>query len=477
MTFWSLENLRQVTGGRWLMRTTDSAAALEPQGVSTDSRAITRGQIFVALRGERFDGHNYLQQVADAGASLLIVDREAPVQAVRDRNVPVLLVASAIEALARMAAAYRRTLSAQVIAITGSVGKTTTKQLLHTILSPYFRGSASPKSYNNHIGVPLTLLNVRPADRYVICEVGTNAPGEIASLAKIIEPDVAIITAVGMAHVEKLGGINGVAAEKAALLRYLRPHGLAIVNGDVPAIAPYLKVAKHLIRYGKSSGCDLRLTTCRTRDQRLEFTVNDRARFEMGLLGEHNAVNALAAIACGRQMNLSDEQIAEALATVQPPPMRLSVRTIGSNAHALTLINDAYNANPESMKAAIAVLSGYQSAGKKTRRVAVLGDMGELGDQAPPLHRQLGQQLADSPVDLAILIGPNMLYAAESLTKVWPPARVHVIAGWTDQTPDEVAGLLQPADLVLLKASRAMGLERIVPALEQKYDLPTNQHS
>ncbi|MHB1158164.1 MAG: UDP-N-acetylmuramoyl-tripeptide--D-alanyl-D-alanine ligase [Phycisphaerales bacterium] len=485
MTFWSFDNLRQITAGRWLVRpagTETDMVLTSGGGVSTDSRSISRGQIFIALRGERFDAHDYLPQVADAGAALLIVDREAPVAAVRDRNVPVLLVADTLEALTRLAAAYRRSLTTHVIAITGSVGKTTTKQLLQAILSAHFRGSASPKSYNNHIGVPLTLLNVHPADRYVIVEVGSNAPGEIASLAKIIEPDVAIITAVGMAHVEKLGGILGVAAEKSALLRYLRPNGLAIVNGDAHALAEFLKPVQSVIRFGRENDCDLRLTDCRTLGRRLRFTINDRASFEMGLLGEHNAVNALAAVAAARHMNLNDRQIADALAQVQPPPMRLNIRTLGllpssgGGSAAITLINDAYNANPESMKAALAVLRTHQPDTPCARRVAVLGDMGELGEQSPSLHRQLGRQLAESSIDFAILIGPNMLYAAETLTKVWPPARVHIITSWTDQTPDQVAALLLPNDLVLLKASRYMGLERIVPAIEQRYENNGKNH-
>ncbi|MFA7236847.1 MAG: UDP-N-acetylmuramoyl-tripeptide--D-alanyl-D-alanine ligase [Phycisphaeraceae bacterium] len=479
MTFWSFDNLRQITAGRWLVRPTDTNADAAftsgggGGGVGIDSRAVCRGQIFIALRGERFDAHDYLPQVADAGAALLIVDRESPVAAVRDRNVPVLLVAHTLEALTRLAAAYRRSLTTHVIAITGSVGKTTTKQLLHAILSPHFRGSASPKSYNNHIGVPLTLLNVHPADRYVIVEVGSNAPGEIASLAKIIEPDVAIITAVGMAHVEKLGGLPGVAAEKSALLRYLRPNGLAIVNGDAPILAEFLKPVPSVIRFGRENDCDLRLTDCRALGRCLRFTINNRASFEMGLLGEHNAINALAAIAAARHLHLNDPQIADALAKVQPPPMRLNIRDLGSS---ITLINDAYNANPESMKAALAVLASHQPDAPRARRVAVLGDMGELGEQSPSLHRQLGRQLAESPIDFAILIGPNMLYAAETLTKSWPPARVHVIASWTDQTPDQVAALLQPDDLVLLKASRYMGLERIVPAIEQRYEKGDKSH-
>jgi len=467
MGFWEADNLRRITAGRWLRRS-DELDMFAPTGVSTDTRTLERGQMFIALRGERFDGHDFLEQAVKAGAAVLIVDREEAGQAITSPNVSVLLVDNAYAALSRLAAAYRRTLGATVIAITGSVGKTTTKQMIHAVLGTTLTGAASPKSFNNHIGVPLTLLNVSPTDRYVIVEVGTNAPGEIASLAKIIEPDVAVITHIGSAHLERLGSKQAIAEEKASLLRYLTDDGQAIVNGDAEELKPHLRATRRLVRFGRGAENDLRLTQCVRAADRVEFVVNDRAAFVLPMFGEHNAVNAMAAVAVGRHMNLSDEQIAAGLRAVEPAQMRLNVMKIGQGEHTITVINDAYNANPDSMAAAIDVLAGMPTdAG--ARRVVVLGDMAELGEHAAGLHRELGLTLANASVDLAVLIGPMMMFTAEALSKHWPAERVHAIGMWSDDVPSEVAGVLQAGDNVLIKASRSGGLERLLPAIEERF--------
>jgi UDP-N-acetylmuramoyl-tripeptide--D-alanyl-D-alanine ligase len=471
MSFWTLDNLRLVIGGRWIHR---PAASLEqsPTGASTDSRTLRRGQVFVALRGERFDGNHFLPQALNAGAVMAIVDREPATGSLRSSSAAVMLVDDAYTALARLAGAYRKTLGAGVIAITGSVGKTTTKQMVHAVLSQGLRGTASPASYNNRIGVPLTLLNVGPTDRYVVAEVGTSAPGEIGALGKIIQPNVAVITHIGEAHLKKLGSVEAVAAEKATLLRHLSEDGLAIVNGDLPILNEYLRAVRRVVRYGTYAHCDLRLTDYQAGENGVRFRVNDRASFTLPLAGVHNAINALAAVAVGRHLNLSDEQIARGLAGVQPMGMRLEVHRIGGTRGQapLVLIDDAYNANPLSMAAAIGVLS--ETPCEHGRRIAILGDMAELGNQSPQLHRQLGEQLGESNVDQAVLIGPMSLFTAEALGRRWSAARVHAIADWSEQTPSEVAALLRPGDVVLIKASRASALERLVPAIRRQFDQP-----
>lgn len=472
MSFWTFDNLREVTAGRWLRRGDDGVLS-EPSGVSTDTRTLSRGQVFVALAGARFDGHAYIADAVAAGSPLIVVEREDAADAIDATDaasVAVLKVDSTVRALGQLAASWRRQYAGTVIAVTGSVGKTTTKQLIHAVLSQAHAGRAAPRSFNNHIGVPLTLLNTRPRDRYVVVEVGTNAPGEIQALARIIEPDVAIITAIGRAHLERLGSIVDVAAEKAALLRYLREGGLAIVNGDTPYLAEHLKAVERVIRFGRSDACDLRLTATgpRADGPGQRFVINDRAGFDLPLVGQHNALNALAAVAVGRHMKLSDDQIAAGLLAAPAPAMRLAVSHLGAAdaARRITLINDAYNANPESMAAAIAVLSETPTDG---RRIAVLGDMAELGDQAPQLHRELGELLTRTNVDAAVLVGPLSLYTAEPLSRQWAAHRVAAIPAWTDATPDAVAARVNAGDTLLIKGSRAAGLERLVPALEQRF--------
>jgi UDP-N-acetylmuramoyl-tripeptide--D-alanyl-D-alanine ligase len=474
MRFWAPDNLRLITAGRWLKRT-DELEMFEPTGVSTDTRTLQRGQMFIALRGERFDGHDFLEAAAQAGASVLVVDREASGGMVTAKGVAVLLVENTYTALARLAGAYRRTLSGTIIAITGSVGKTTTKQMIHAVLATAYKGTASPKSFNNHIGVPLTLLNAATTDRYVVVEVGTNAPGEIAGLAKIVEPNVAIITYIGSAHLERLGSKQAIADEKASLLRFIRDDGLAIVNGDMPELAEHLKAVSRLVRFGSGDANDLRLTRCQRTAGGIDLTINDRSSFHVPMLGRHNAINAMAAVAVGRHMNLSDEQIAEGLLSAEPARMRLNLTELGEGEEVVTVINDAYNANPDSMAAAVDVLANLPVKG---RRVAVLGDMAELGEHAAALHRDLGVTLANAPIDLAVLIGPMMMFTAETLSKHWPAERIHAMSSWAEGVADEAAALLQPGDTVLIKASRSAGLERLLPAITRRFNatdaLPTD---
>ena len=465
MSFFEPDNLREITAGRFVKKASSPAAG-PIEGVSTDTRTLTHGQVFIALRGERFDGHDHLTAAAEAGSPLLIVDREEPARAVA-ADVTILLVSSTTTALAQLAAAYRKTLPGRIIAVTGSVGKTTTKQIIHAVLSTCLTGQASPKSFNNHIGVPLTLLNASPSDAYVICEVGTNAPGEIAALGRIVEPDIAIITAVGVAHLEGLGSVDAVLREKASLLSHMHAGGLAIVNGDVPGLADYHRIAPSMITYGIGESCHLRLTRYNAVATGAEFEINNRWRFKLPLLGEHNARNALAAIAVARHMKLTDSQIAHGLERVIAPPGRLRLSSIGS----LTIIDDSYNANPDSMAAALRVLQSHPATG---RRVAVLGEMLELGDQSPAFHRTLGETVADSAIDLAVFVGRLSLFAAEAVNRRGAADRAHAEPTCTDAGADAIAGLLRDGDTVLLKASRGIALERLIPAIEKRFGSTNN---
>lgn len=458
MSFWTLDNFRDVTAGRYLKRALDATHEPELRGVSTDTRTIEKSQVFIALCGERFDAHDHLDKAAAAGAALLVVDDEAKAAAAETGNVAVLLVDDTLRAMTRLATAYRKSLNATVIAVTGSVGKTSTKQMIHAVLSAAMRGHAAERSHNNEIGVPLTLLNVEPKDRYVVVEIGTNAPGEIGALAKIVEPDLAVITAVGSAHLERLGSIEGVAEEKAALLRHLRDGGTAIINGDTELLAPYLKITPNVVRFGRSADCELQLTGYDQNADGAHFAVNGKDRYDLPLLGEHNAVNALAAIAVGQVMRMSGGQIAEGLAQTEGADMRLSAGRVGP----ITVINDAYNANPDSVEAAVAVLAGYPCAG---RRVAVLGDMLELGEQSVSLHERVVSRVSGK-VDLLVLVGPAMGAARSACVG----AELHTVETWDDAAAERVTGLIEAGDVVLLKASRGVGLEKAAESLAKRFD-------
>ena len=450
-------------------------------GLSTDSRSVKPGQVFLALRGDRFDGHAYLRDAVRCGASLLIIDNPSAVPhggflGVDGNPAPVgiIRVAETGKALLRLAAAYRKTLeTTRVIAVAGSAGKTTTTRLIEALLGSRLRGSASPKSFNNAVGVPLTILSAQSSDQYLICEVGTNAPGEIAVLGQIVEPDLAVITSIGREHLEGLGSIEGVVKEEAAILSYLRPGGVGVVTADAPGLAEYLKCVPNVVTFGKSEHADLRLTAVEHVAEAdgggIQFTVNDRASYRAPLLGEHNALNSLAAIAVAKRLGIPDEAIAEALAAAKGPEMRLQRLSIGG----IEVINDAYNANPESTLGALRTLAQVGKGAR--RRVAILGDMLELGQAAPDAHREVGQAILElGTIDLVVIVGHLGLYTAERLGREpdgWSDERYVLVSDLDRGQAARVAALLEPGDAVLLKGSRRMRLERVVEALRERHGI------
>jgi len=463
MSFFAGDNLRAITSGRWLQR---PAIDDDPVGVGTDTRQDLKEKVFIAIRGERFDGHDFLLQAANRGATMAIVEH-GMLLADLPGAMGVLLVSDTRRALARMALAYRRSLSAaKVIAITGSSGKTTTKRLIDAVLSSAVPGTAAPKSFNNDIGVPLTILGARPRDRYLVVEIGTNAPGEVVHLARIAEPDIAVITNIGRAHLEGFGSVEAILREKAALLSHLSPEGTAIINADAPGLADYARAAPTVVRFGESPVADLRLTGRGRHDAPPPtgwFEVNGRFRFDLSLPGRHNAINALAAVAIGRRFALNDEQISAALSAVEPEPMRMTEQRVGG----LVLYNDTYNANPDSVAAALETF--IEVAAEAPRRVIILGDMLELGSAGPDLHREVGRRILDLDrqvrIDHALLIGPLAAHIADVLSGAWPPSRFSVVRAMNEKAHRIATRLLQPGDAVLVKASRGLALEGLVEAV------------
>ncbi len=496
--FWAPRSIQAATDGQWLVPPDPPTSGL--QNVSIDSRAIEANQVFIALQGDRFDGHDFLTDALDAGAGLLVVSDLAKAQRVQQaakdhkaqRKLPgagVLHVPDTLTALQAMARAYRDCLrqdKVAVIAVTGSNGKTTTRHLIHAVLSAAMRGCQSPKSFNNHIGVPLTLLGTKPGERFVVVEVGSSAPGEIAKLAQLVKPDTAVITHIGAAHLEGFGGLEAVAKEKSALLQYIQPGGVGIVPGknveQTTLTQPFFKLPTGvaLIRFGEGPHNDLRLTDYETDGLGVRFAVRNNSptasslatRFQVPLLGRHNATNTLAAIAVARWMGLSDTLIADALSHASGVPMRLNVQRLGTAHQPLVVINDAYNANPDAMIAALKALIDFplpatpQGAG---RRVAVLGDMLELGHAEPTLHRRVAQQLAQwgDAIHLVVCIGQRCAqHMLPVLSGAWSTKRVHGYPAWHDKLPQRVAALIRPGDVVLFKASRGMGLERLIAGIQ-----------
>jgi UDP-N-acetylmuramoyl-tripeptide--D-alanyl-D-alanine ligase len=487
MYFWTPQTFSSVTGGRWLVPPADAGAPLA--GLTTDSRGVKRGQAFLALKGEKFDGHDFLAQ-AGARAGLLIV--ADPVKAAgAPPGAACLLVPDTLAALQALARAYREVLGqagTRVIAVAGSNGKTTTRSLIHAALSAGFRGTQSPKSFNNHIGVPLTLLAAsregQGADDFVAVEIGTNHPGEIEALGRLVGPDAAVLTSLGHEHMAFFGSLGAVAREESTILRHLRPGGagLAVIEaqalGQLRALGlvPPVSELPRLVSFGAGQG-DLRLEGVPVLDGSggQTFSVRGGPKIHLPLVGVHNAVNALAAVAVGRWMGLDDAGIARGLEQVQPVEMRLNLLRLGTAAEPVVVLNDAYNANPDSVAAALATLRQMAPPLPGGRRVVILGDMLELGADGPELHRAVGRAVAAvGPEErdgfhLAVFVGKLAMFMAEAAARRWPPERLGAFPQWTPDLPQRVAELLRPGDLVLLKASRGVGLERLLPALRGRF--------
>jgi len=459
-----LEEIRQAVHGRWLARP-DRAEVMTVTGVSTDSRTARPGELFVALRGERFDGHRFLADAADAGspAALVRMDSEPPPQVAANFAGGVIGLPDTTRALGELAGFYRGNVAATVVAVTGSNGKTTVKRMIHHILSRRLSGSCSPKSFNNSIGVPLTLLGVEGGDDYVVCEIGSSAPGEVAALAKIARPDVAVITSVAPTHLESFQDIERVAVEKASILGQMHDSALAVVWADSEVLDKALRFHRgRIVRFGVSASAQLRLTGYAPAGAAQRFELNGRLWVDLPMPGRHNAVNALAAIAVAQRLGFTREQAAEALADFPGVEMRLQWIDHGRSRTGLTIINDAYNANPASLLAAAEVLA--ECKGK--RRVLIAGDMRELGEQARRLHLQAGRDIAAMNIDLLIGVGRLGRYIARAAADAGMSAEVF---SSLRAARAKLAELLRRGDVVLIKGSRAMEMEQLIEPIHESF--------
>ena len=451
----SVSDILEATGGRLLAGTADARAG----ALSTDTRHLGRGQMFLALRGERFDGHAFLADAVKAGAACLVVhDADAAAKAARKAGVAIALVEDTRCALADLGRAARSRLACPVIAVTGSCGKTTVKEMLGQILSRRLRGRVPPASYNNAVGVPLTLVSAEVDDEFVVCEVGTNAPGEIARLAGIARPTVGIVTLVAPTHLVGLGSVEGVAEEKAALVEALPPEGLAILNADDPRVAAMAdRCSGRVVTVGTTWEADLQAGHVIQTDRGLYFTATGSAGFEVPVLGAHQAVLALEAAAAARELGIPLEASAEALRGFKPPPMRLALEEAGG----VVVLNDAYNASPASMQTALDVLALWPDR----RKVFFCGDMLELGEAAPAAHGDLGRRVAEAEVARLVCVGRHAKATAAAAVEGGLAARNVTAVDDAQAAADRVLATVEAGDVVLVKGSRAVGMERVATAI------------
>lgn len=419
--------------------------------VETDSRRVRPGDLFWALSGPHHDGHDYLAEAAERGA-IACVGLQGRVESA---ELPVIAVADTQLALWDFASWYRTQIAARVIGITGSVGKTSTRHMIYSMLSSVLPGTESPGNFNNEIGVPLSLLGINDEDLFAAIELAAAKAGDIGDLTRIARPDIGIITSVAPCHLATFGSLEEIARTKGELLDYLPEDGLAILNGDNGWVRDMACFARcNVIQVGTGEYCDLRAESVRSENGCMRFVV-DGDEFAIQAPGTHWLTAALASIAVGREFGLSTESIQHGLTEFLPVPGRCKAVPVGE----WTVIDDSYNASPASMTAACEVLRSWQGA---TRKILVTGDMLELGPEAESFHAELGRQAAAAGIDGLISIG-------EYASTVLKSAREAGLSGGclAHCRGEEIAELLldcwlEPGAVVLVKGSRAMKMENLV---------------
>jgi UDP-N-acetylmuramoyl-tripeptide--D-alanyl-D-alanine ligase len=452
-------SIREICEVLKLAPPTEGPANRVVRSVSTDTRTLRPDALFVAVTGDRFDGHLFLEQAAAGGAVAALVDRleHRPVKCPPELHL--IQTANAREAMGKLARHVRGKFRGKVIAVAGSNGKTGTKFLIDSILRRNLRGSFSPRSHNNDIGVPLAIFAAPPGDDYLVLEIGTNHPGEIATLARIAEPDIGVITNCSIEHLEGLGSVEGVRLENAALIEGIRPGGLLIVNGDDPLLLQAVSRHMHCVTFGLAAGNTVWASNIRTEGHCTRFTLQPAgAEVYIPLLGQHSAVNSLAAIAVGRAMHQPDFALVQNLRTASAPDMRLQLQISGG----VRVLNDAYNANPSSMRAALQTLMSLPAKG---RRIAVVGDMRELGAESESLHQEIGRLIAGqfSP-DFLVCVGALGAVIGNAAARAgFPTSRIENFE--TAAIATVIAYRVDDGDLILLKGSRAIGLEAVAKAI------------
>ncbi len=425
--------------------------------VSTDSRTISPGELFFALPGPRFDGHRFVEEALRKGGLAAVVSRAWWQGEGGKEPGPFLIVENTIDALGILAMKYRERFSPTFLAITGSNGKTTTKEIIADFFSRQYPTLRSEKSFNNRIGLPLTLLRLRSQHRMVVVEMGTSALGEIRALCQICPPNLGLITNIGPTHLENLRTLSQVAQAKLELLESLPPTGLGFLNADdlhlrFQSVLP----AERIVTFSIERRSDFWAEKVKRWEGGMEFVVRGVA-FRLKLMGTYNVYNALAAISVGRTLGLEWGEMREVLESFQPPPMRAE-RTV---LNGVTIINDAYNANPESMKSALTALEG-----EKGRRFAVLGDMLELGEESGQYHIDVGKHLAGLDIDFLLTVGELSPQIIEGATRLGFPEKWTYSVATNEEAVRYLKETILYGDTILVKGSRKLRMEEIVEGVK-----------
>ncbi len=478
-----LQTIVERSGGSWVAQEPPPRVRVAELG--TDSRTLASQSVFVALSGPRFDGHSFLGDARKRGAVASIVRRSRVGELPRAAG-PYIAVDDPLEALERLARWNRERLRFTVVAITGSVGKTSTKDLLATVLAGAFHVKSAPKSFNNRLGVAVTLLSAGPATEVLVMELGTSGPGEISHLSGVARPHRVVITEIAPAHLEGLGDLEGVVAAKAEIFDGVVPGGAAFLRHGVHGFERFAtRATGPLFAFGWGAG-DFAVTDCQRvilgRDSRdpgacagygYHFTINGSENFLLPVPGRHNVLNAAAAVAVARDLGVSWEVIRSQLATCRLPPLRLSV----TEESGFVFVDDTYNANPVSMEAAIREWESLEGQDGADSRVAVLGDMLEMGPDSRRVHAEIGRRISRAGARLLVTVGSESAAIGDACRTGGGMAETVHLASAGEVLPF-LTRRLKPGDHVLFKGSRRIGLDAAVKALrEWARGQPSNGHA
>lgn len=432
--------------------------------VSTDTRTIKRGALFVALKGDRYDAHDFLDQALDKGAAALLVARVQPavLRKAREKGAAVLQARGTLTALSRLAGSQRELCTARVVGVTGSTGKTLTKDFIAAVLGTEGKVTASRDSFNNEVGVPLTILELEPDTRFMVLEIGSRGSGHISEMCSFARPEIGVITNIGWTHMQYFRTRDNLAQAKAELLQSLPLDGMAAVNADDDYTEMLCRLSPcPVVTFGRSRGADLRADNIQVdKYGKVKFTLRSKgggkAEMAVPLPGRHNVENALAAAAVGKIMGVDMENIAKGIANAKTTRWRMEMI---NKPEEITIINDAYNANPVSMRSALMALGDISY---KKRAIAVLGDMGELGPVSEEAHREVGKLAVDYGTDILITVGRRSRLTAQAAREKGLPRGSVFMAEGVDKASEILRAIIEPGDVVLIKGSRFLGMEKLV---------------
>ncbi len=457
-----VSEILNATGGKLICGNLESPIA----GISTDTRSVKHGEIFFALNGENYDGHNFIKQAVCNGAAGVVISAGKKIENLSlngSGKVALIEVSDTLKALGDLAKYYRQNLQTKFISVTGSNGKTTTKDMVYHVLKNFKNVSRSRKSFNNFIGVPLTIFGADLTHDFCVVEMGTNAPGEIKRLSEIISPNFTILTNISHTHLEGLGSIKGVASAKAEFIENMDEDGTLITNADdiwCSQIAG--RFNGKVINFGFGENAQIKASKVKRNKSGFAFTVNKSFTINLPVLGKHNIYNSLASIALCNTIGIRMEDMCEGFVDFKLPPMRMERRVCGD----VIAINDGYNSSPSSMSAALDEFSQLPAPG---RRIFVCGDMLELGKDTERLHKEIGKKVASSKVDILWTVGPFSRFVAEGAIANGMSSENVFSYDTSEETCSLVASQLKSKDTVFIKGSRRMKLERVSRQIENYF--------